>query len=127
MNMSVNQMLLMSKIFLTLMALLLLAAIVIYFVFDISKAWRILTNKSIPLKNTKTKKHCLTLRQRIKACSYRKGKNINTDSSCKGQAVTTVLRDIRDTVLLDNYAANVKNDKNNILLDISFINTEIIL
>ena len=54
--MTVNQMLLLSRVFLGAMILFTIAAVIIYFSFDIRRAWRILTNKSIPVNHTKYKK-----------------------------------------------------------------------
>ena len=56
MGMTVNHMLLLSRVFLGMMIIFIIAAIVIYFALDIRRAWRILTNKSVPVNHTKDKR-----------------------------------------------------------------------
>lgn len=142
MSMSVNQMLLLSRLFFGAMILLLIVALAIYFVFDIRRAWRILTNKSIPVNHTKTKnvdkgiqkstsdlikKQLQTNRMQLQNEEVTQilQKGENADSSYKGQDVTTVLGDTQDTVLL--VSQDEQDNKNNMMLDITFIHTELVL
>ena len=140
--MTVNQMLLLSRVFLGAMILFTIAAVIIYFSFDIRRAWRILTNKSIPVNHTKDKiadykiqkntsdliqKQMQTnrLQMQNEEVTQILQKGENADSSDKGQDVTTVLGDTQDTVLL--VSQQEQDNKNNVLLDITFIHTELVL
>ena len=129
--MTVNQMLLLSRVFLGAMILFTIAAVIIYFSFDIRRAWRILTNKSIPVNHTKYKnliqKQIQTnrLQMQNEEVTQILQKGENADSSDKGQDVTTVLGDTQDTVLL--VSQQEQDNKNNVLLDITFIHTELVL
>lgn len=134
MSMSVNQMLLLSRVFFGAMILLVIVTIVIYFVFDIRRAWKIITNKSIPMKKgvpkstddfikkqSQTKKLQLPneeITQTLKKGEY-------AESLYEGKDVTTVLRDSQDTVLL--FRNDVQDNENNILLDITFIHTKLVI
>lgn len=138
--MTVNQMLLLSRVFLGAMILFTIAAVIIYFSFDIRRAWRILTNKSIPVNHTKYKKADYKIQKNTSDLIQKQiqtnrlqmqneevtqilQKGENADSSDKGQDVTTVLGDTQDTVLL----VSQQDNKNNVLLDITFIHTELVL
>lgn len=140
--MTVNQMLLLSRVFLGAMILFTIAAVIIYFSFDIRRAWRILTNKSIPVNHTKDKKTDYKIQKNTSDLIQKQmqtnrlqmqneevtqilQKGENADSSDKGQDVTTVLGDTQDTVLL--VSQQEQNNKNNVLLDITFIHTELVL
>ena len=140
--MTVNQMLLLSRVFLGAMILFTIAAVIIYFSFDIRRAWRILTNKSIPVNHTKYKKADYKIQKNTSALIQKQiqtnrlqmqneevtqilQKGENADSSDKGQDVTTVLGDTQDTVLL--VSQQEQDNKNNVLLDITFIHTELVL
>ena len=140
--MTVNQMLLLSRVFLGAMILFTIAAVIIYFSFDIRRAWRILTNKSIPVNHTKYKKADYKIQKNTSDLIQKQiqtnrlqmqneevtqilQKGENADSSDKGQDVTTVLGDTQDTVLL--VSQQEQDDKNNVLLDITFIHTELVL
>ena len=140
--MTVNQMLLLSRVFLGAMILFTIAAVIIYFSFDIRRAWRILTNKSIPVNHTKYKKadykiqknpsdliqkqiQTNRLQMQNEEVTQILQKGENADSSDKGQDVTTVLGDTQDTVLL--VSQKEQDNKNNVLLDITFIHTELVL
>ena len=138
--MTVNQMLLLSRVFLGAMILFTIAAVIIYFSFDIRRAWRILTNKSIPVNHTKYKKADYKIQKNTSDLIQKQiqtnrlqmqneevtqilQKGENADSSDKGQDVTTVLGDTQDTVLL--VSQQEQDNKNNVLLDITFIHTEL--
>ena len=140
--MTVNQMLLLSRVFLGAMILFTIAAVIIYFSFDIRRAWRILTNKSIPVNHTKYKKADYKIQKNTSDLIQKQiqtnrlqmqneevtqilQKGENADSSDKGQDVTTVLGDTQDTVLL--VSQQEQENKNNVLLDITFIHTELVL
>lgn len=140
--MTVNQMLLLSRVFLGAMILFTIAAVIIYFSFDIRRAWRILTNKSIPVNHTKDKKADYKIQKNTSDLIQKQMqtnrlqmqneevtqillKGENADSSDKGQDVTTVLGDTQDTVLL--VSQQEQDNKNNVLLDITFIHTELVL
>ena len=147
--MTVNQMLLLSRVFLGAMILFTIAAVIIYFSFDIRRAWRILTNKSIPVNHTKYKKADYKIQKNTSDLIQKQmqtnrlqmqtnrlqmqneevtqilQKGENADSSDKGQDVTTVLGDTQDTVLL--VSQQEQDNKNNVLLDITFIHTELVL
>lgn len=133
--MTVNQMLLLSRVFLGAMILFTIAAVIIYFSFDIRRAWRILTNKSIPVNHTKDKKADYKIQKNTSDLIQKQMQNEevtqilqkgeNADSSDKGQDVTTVLGDTQDTVLL--VSQQEQDNKNNVLLDITFIHTELVL
>lgn len=137
-----NQMLLLSRVFLGAMILFTIAAVIIYFSFDIRRAWRILTNKSIPVNHTKDKKADYKIQKNTSDLIQKQmqtnrlqmqneevtqilQKGENADSSDKGQDVTTVLGDTQDTVLL--VSQQEQDNKNNVLLDITFIHTELVL
>lgn len=137
-----NQMLLLSRVFLGAMILFTIAAVIIYFSFDIRRAWRILTNKSIPVNHTKYKKADYKIQKNTSDLIQKQiqtnrlqmqneevtqilQKGENADSSDKGQDVTTVLGDTQDTVLL--VSQQEQDNKNNVLLDITFIHTELVL
>ena len=139
--MTVNQMLLLSRVFLGAMILFTIAAVIIYFSFDIRRAWRILTNKSIPVNHTKDKKADYKIQKNTSDLIQKQmqtnrlqmqneevtqilQKGENADSSDKGQDVTTVLGDTQDTVLL--VSQQEQDNKNNVLLDITFIHTELV-
>ena len=119
-----------------------IAAVIIYFSFDIRRAWRILTNKSIPVNHTKDKKADYKIQKNTSDLIQKQmqtnrlqmqneevtqilQKGENADSSDKGQDVTTVLGDTQDTVLL--VSQQEQDNKNNVLLDITFIHTELVL
>ena len=140
--MTVNQVLLLSRVFLGAMILFTIAAVIIYFSFDIRRAWRILTNKSIPVNHTKYKKADYKIQKNTSDLIQKQiqtnrlqmqneevtqilQKGENADSSDKGQDVTTVLGDTQDTVLL--VSQQEQDNKNNVLLDITFIHTELVL
>ena len=140
--MTVNQMLLLSRVFLGAMILFTIAAVIIYFSFDIRRAWRILTNKSIPVNHTKDKKADYKIQKNTSDLIQKQmqtnrlqmqneevtqilQKGENADSSDKVQDVTTVLGDTQDTVLL--VSQQEQDNKNNVLLDITFIHTELVL
>ena len=140
--MTVNQMLLLSRVFLGAMILFTIAAVIIYFSFDIRRAWRILTNKSSPVNHTKDKKADYKIQKNTSDLIQKQmqtnrlqmqneevtqilQKGENADSSDKGQDVTTVLGDTQDTVLL--VSQQEQDNKNNVLLDITFIHTELVL
>lgn len=140
--MTVNQMLLLSRVFLGAMILFTIAAVIIYFSFDIRRAWRILNNKSIPVNHTKYKKADYKIQKNTSDLIQKQiqtnrlqmqneevtqilQKGENADSSDKGQDVTTVLGDTQDTVLL--VSQQEQDNKNNVLLDITFIHTELVL
>ena len=140
--MTVNQMLLLSRVFLGAMILFTIAAVIIYFSFDIRRAWRILTNKSIPVNHTKDKKADYKIQKNTSDLIQKQmqtnrlqmqneevtqilQKGENADSSDKGQDVTTLLGDTQDTVLL--VSQQEQDNKNNVLLDITFIHTELVL
>ena len=140
--MTVNQMLLLSRVFLGAMILFTIAAVIIYFSFDIRRAWRILTNKSIPVNHTKDKKADYKIQKNTSDLIQKQmqtnrlqmqneevtqilQKGENADSSDKGQDVTTVLGDTQDTVLL--VSQQEQDNKNNVLLDNTFIHTELVL
>lgn len=140
--MTVNQMLLLSRVFLGAMILFTIVAVIIYFSFDIRRAWRILTNKSIPVNHTKYKKADYKIQKNTSDLIQKQiqtnrlqmqneevtqilQKGENADSSDKGQDVTTVLGDTQDTVLL--VSQQEQDNKNNVLLDITFIHTELVL
>lgn len=140
--MTVNQMMLLSRVFLGAMILFTIAAVIIYFSFDIRRAWRILTNKSIPVNHTKYKKADYKIQKNTSDLIQKQiqtnrlqmqneevtqilQKGENADSSDKGQDVTTVLGDTQDTVLL--VSQQEQDNKNNVLLDITFIHTELVL
>lgn len=140
--MTVNQMLLLSRVFLGAMILFTIAAVIIYFSFDIRRAWRILTNKSIPVNHTKDKKADYKIQKNTSDLIQKQmqtnrlqmqneevtqilQKGENADSSDKGQDVTTVLGDTQDTVLL--VSQQEQDNKNNVLLEITFIHTELVL
>jgi hypothetical protein len=135
-------MLLLSRVFLGAMILFTIAAVIIYFSFDIRRAWRILTNKSIPVNHTKYKKADYKIQKNTSDLIQKQiqtnrlqmqneevtqilQKGENADSSDKGQDVTTVLGDTQDTVLL--VSQQEQDNKNNVLLDITFIHTELVL
>ena len=58
----------------------------------------------------------------VKIINYR---NNDIDDQYKGQDVTTVLGDTQDTVLL--VSQDEQDNKNDIMLDITFIHTELVL
>ena len=48
MSMTVDQMILLSRLFLGAMIILTIVAVVLFFVFDVRRAWRILRGKKLP-------------------------------------------------------------------------------
>lgn len=145
--MTVNQMILLSQVLLGTMVFFFLAAVIVFYVLDVRKAWKILTGKKIPISKRKENK----IRD-----IYRTTQKINTNdllkeemrtsklanpsvnitellktqesifNQYKGYDVTTVLQDNggETTVLISQ---NEKDTKENIVMDITFIHTEITL
>ncbi len=142
MGMTVNHMLLLSRVFLGMMIIFIIAAIVIYFALDIRRAWRILTNKSVPVNHTKDKRKERKIQKNTSDLIKRElqtnklqmqGEEItqllhtgeNIDNQYKGQDVTTLLDDSENTALL--VSQNEQNNTDDIMLDITFIHTELVL
>ena len=143
MSMTVDQMILLSRLFLGAMIILTISAVLMFFVFDVRRAWRILRGKKLPPthKNKAMAEHMtqkistndllheelrtrrLQLRTEDVTKMLQKRENIN--NQYKGQDVTTVLGDTQDTVLL--VSQDEQDNKNNIMLDITFIHTELVL
>lgn len=142
MEMTVNHMLLLSRVFLGMMIIFIIAAIVIYFALDIRRAWRILTNKSVPVNHTKDKRKERKIQKNTSDLIKRElqtnklqmqGEEItqllhtgeNIDNQYKGQDVTTLLDDSENMALL--VSQNEQNNTDDIMLDITFIHTELVL
>ena len=140
--MTVNHMLLLSRVFLGMMIIFIIAAIVIYFALDIRRAWRILTNKSVPVNHTNDKRKERKIQKNTSDLIKRElqtnklqmqGEEItqllhtgeNIDNQYKGQDVTTLLDDSENTALL--VSQNEQNNTDDIMLDITFIHTELVL
>lgn len=145
--MTVNQMILLSQVLLGTMVFFFLAAVIVFYVLDVRKAWKILTGKKIPISKRKENK----IRD-----IYRTTQKINTNdllkeemrtsklanpsvnitellktqesifNQYKGYDVTTVLQDNggETTVLISQ---DKKDTKEDIVMDITFIHTEVTL
>ena len=143
MSMTVEQIILLSRLFLGAMIILTIVAAVLFFVFDVRRAWRILRGKKLPPvhKNKAMAEHVTqkistndllheelrTRRLQMQTEDITKllQKQGNIDDQYKGQDVTTVLGDTQDTVLL--VSQDEQDNKNDIMLDITFIHTELVL
>lgn len=135
--MTVNGMMLLSKVFLGMMIFFLIAAVVVFFSLDVRKAWRILTGKRISAQSDKKN----TIRTEIK--NNRINNLISSDSKIKeetqennnpeGYDPTTVFtkNDAETTVLGNNEEVATgltqQYDSKDIVMDIIFIHTEITL
>ena len=142
--MDIDQAIMLSRIFLGLMIFFLITAGVVFFIFDIGRAWRILTGKKIPFKKAnKQIKSSATqritthdlLEEQIKTMEMvRQSANTtellvpkeSTANQYKGYDATTVLKTTEETTLLCRTQEDNDNE-GNIVLDITFIHTEIAL
>lgn len=145
--MTVNQMILLSHVLLGTMVFFFLAAVIVFYVLDVRKAWKILTGKKIPISKRKENKirdiHRATQKintndllkeemrtSKIANPSVNITELLKTQESIfnqyKGYDVTTVLQDNggETTVLLSQ---DEKDTKENIVMDITFIHTEVTL
>ena len=143
MSMTVDQMILLSRLFLGAMIILTIVAVVLFFVFDVRRAWRILRGKKLPPvhKNKAMAEHVTqkistndllheelrTRRLQMQTEDITKllQKQGNIDDQYKGQDVTTLLDDSENTALL--VSQNEQNNTDDIMLDITFIHTELVL
>jgi len=115
--MTIEQMIMFSKVSLGICIIMVILAAVLFWTLDVKTAWRILNGKNIPLsaakKKTKNDKNKTDrLKQEIK----------RTDYLDKGQDVTTVLERAPRTKLL-----TVGQADDSMMLDITFIHTDIII
>lgn len=142
--MDIDQAIMLSRIFLGLMIFFLITAGVVFFIFDIGRAWRILTGKKIPFKKenkqikSRTTQRMTThdlLKEQIKTMEMvRQSANTtellvpkeSTVNQYKGYDATTVLETTEETTLLCRTQEDNDNE-GNIVLDITFIHTEIAL
>lgn len=128
MSMTVDTMLLLSRIFLGAMLAFILAAVLIFFLLDVRRAWRISKGRMVePVRRKKTAdahvtQKLLQPKEEITRLLSRQG---NIDSQYKGQDVTTVLDDTQNTVLL--VSQEEQGSENDMMLDITFIHTEQII
>ena len=160
--MTVNGMMLFSKVFLGMMIFFLIAAAVVFFSLDVRKAWRILTGKRVPAQPRK-KESGKAEHGRINKAANRESKikevtmqtqravmdsltetgaeattqlqtNESIDNHIEGYDPTTILMDNEgETTVLSDVAAETtvlaqqQDDSTDIVMDITFIHTEITL
>lgn len=132
--MTVNGIMTLSKVFLGMMIVFLIAAVVVFFVLDVRKAWRILTGKRVPV--SPRKKELVKSEPKSSRTNEFINREPKESESIKdhfeGYHPTTVLTDQEGatTVLADSEGATTvlaNNSENNIVTDITFIHTEITL
>lgn len=116
--MTIDQMMLLSHVLLGLMIFFLIAAGIVFFVFDIRRAWRILTGKKISGKSNNKE--------------IIKKQDSTASNPYKGNDVTTMLKDLQaKTTLLAQQNVTARQDekeiRNEIVMDITLIHTEVIL
>lgn len=152
--MTVNQMIILSRVFLGMMIFFLIAAIVVFFLLDVRRAWRILSGKRVPVQQTKKERVKVKVRNdkantpitrevkskeiAMEAMEAIESKEVaasmeattlldtneSIDNNYEGYHPTTVLTDAEGetTVLADQ-----NDSRNDIVTDITFIHTEIML
>lgn len=138
--MTVNEMIMLSRVFLGIMIFFLIAAIVVFFMLDVRKAWRMLTGKKMSVQQRKkepvreknrewkTSKLAMeSVKHTVEASTEATTLLVTTESinnQYERYHSTTVLAesDEATTVL-----TNQKDSVNNIVMDITFIHTEITL
>lgn len=132
--MTVNEMMMLSKVFLGMMIVFLIAAVVVFFVLDVRKAWRILTGKRVPVSPRKKEpvKPELKSNKVNELVSREPKESESINNYFEGYHPTTVLADNEGatTVLTDSEEATTvlaNKSENNIVTDITFIHTEITL
>lgn len=122
--MTVDQMTMISHVFLGMMIFFLITAMIVFVALDVTRAWRILTGRKVPV--TKKKKEIQTesiITQSADVTELLNNiKSINNQD--EGYEATTVLEDTEEeTAVLISH-----NDKEeNIVMDITFIHTEVTL
>lgn len=142
--MTVNQMMTLSHVLLGFMIFFFAAAILVFFLLDVRKAWRILTGKKLPASgrrkemqdrvtqkintNNLLREEMLTKKIAMQSVGItemlKKQESIN--NQYKGYDVTTVLKDREgETTLLISQDEN--DSKDDIVMDITFIHTEVTL
>lgn len=127
--MTIDQMMMFSHVLLGFTIFFLIVAIIVFFLFDVRRAWRILTGKKL---STLPKKKEAFNRQGSTTNQYKRN-NATTEilkrqdnSQYKGNDITTALKEIQvKTTLLINQDEN--DSKDNIVMDITLIHTEIML
>ena len=129
--MTVNGMMLLSKVFLGMMIFFLIAAIVVFFALDVRKAWCMLMGKRLPVQ-TKKKEVIQQTQNVMIPKSVQTGAEITTvlpteesiDNYAEGYNPTTVLTEDEGetTVLVQQQVSNAY-----IVMDITFIHTEVTL
>lgn len=129
--MTVNGMMLLSKVFLGMMIFFVVTAIVVYFVLDVRKAWCMLTGKRIPVQSKK-KDVPKKVKQVVMQKPVQTGAEITAvletgesmDDYTEGYHPTTVLMNTVEetTVLTQQQCDNI-----DIVMDITFIHTEVTL
>lgn len=127
--MTIDQMMMFSHVLLGFTIFFLIVAIIVFFLFDVRRAWRILTGKKI---STLPKKKEAFNRQGSTTNQYKRN-NVTTEilkrqdnNQYKGNDITTALKEIQaKTTLLINRDEN--DSKDNIVMDITLIHTEIML
>lgn len=138
--MTVNEMIMLSRIFLGLMIFFLIIAMVVYFLFEVKRAWRILHGKQVSgrhkkdeptrivIQNNKTNEllenERLTRKIAMDAIEATALLQESTNNQYEGYDSTTVLGSIgTETTVLTN-----QNDNgDDIVMDITFIHTEVTL
>lgn len=156
--MTVNGMMLFSKVFLGVMIFFLIAAIVVFFSLDVRKAWCMLTGKRMPVQSrkknsskvesrsnkadSKIKEVTMQTQQAIMEKQSETGAEATTlletkesiDNDIKGYDPTTILTDSEgETIVLAEAVAETtvlsqqQDNSTDIVMDITFIHTEITL
>lgn len=139
--MTVNEMLLLSKVFLGMMIFFLITSIVVFYALDVRKAWCMLTGKRMPVKLKErdvVKKTKQAIMQKPSEAEEEATtllqKEKSSDNHIEGYNPTTVLVDNEGatTVLTEMEAETtvLSQDKRNntdIVMDITFIHTEVML
>lgn len=138
--MTVNEMLLLSKVFLGMMIFFLITSIVVFYAFDVRKAWCMLTGKRMPVKSKeknvrkKTKQVIMQKPSETEEATTLLQKEESNDNYIEGYNPTTVLGDNEGaTTVLTGMEAETtvltQNQRNNtdIVMDITFVHTEVTL
>lgn len=138
--MTVNGMMLFSKVFLGMMIFFLLAAVMVFFSLDVRKAWRILNGKRAPAQSgkkvsDKTQQVVMdSLTETGVEATTQLQINKSINHNYEGYRPTTVLVDsLGETAVLPEGAAETtvlaqqQDNSNDIVMDITFIHTKITL
>lgn len=139
--MTVNEMLLLSKVFLGMMIFFLITSIIVFYALDVRKAWCMLTGKRMPVKSKEKdviKKTKQVIMQKPSEAETEATtllqKNESNDNYVEGYNPTTVLVDNEGaTIVLAGMEAETtvlarhQENDTNIVMDITYIHTEITL